>query len=70
MKQSQSTTRLILYVSVAMVSAASAGLMTVDFADHKQIAAFALSILTTGLITARSYIDKSPAEVKPHSDQI
>lgn len=69
MTSTQSATRLILYVAVAMVSAASAGLMTVDFSDNKQVAAFALSILTTGLITARSYIDKSPSEVQPQKDQ-
>lgn len=69
MTSSQSTTRLVLYVLVAMVSSASAGLATVDFADTKQIISFILSIIATGLITARSYIDKTPSEVKPKADQ-
>lgn len=70
MTTSQSTTRLILYVSIAMFTAASAGLATVDFTDIKQIVAFTLSVLTTGLVTARSYIDKSPSEVDPPKEQL
>ena len=69
MTSSQSTTRLVLYVLVAMVTSASAGLTTVDFTDAKQIASFTLSVIATGLITARSYIDKTPSEVKPKEDQ-
>lgn len=69
MTSSQSNVRLILYVVTSMLTAASAGLATVDFSDTKQIAAFAISIISTGTITWRSFIDKSPAEVKPQSDQ-
>lgn len=58
-----SNLRLGLYVAVAMVTAASAGIGTVNFSDGKQVASFALSIIATGLITARSYIDKSESEV-------
>ena len=58
-----STTRLVLYVTIAMLTAASAGLATVDFSNQKQVASFAISVLVTGLVTARSYIDQSPNQV-------
>lgn len=58
-----SNLRLLLYVAVSMVTAASAGIATVNFGDGKQVASFALSVIATGLITARSYIDKSESEV-------
>ena len=67
MTSKQSTARLVLYVSIAIVSAASAGIATVDFADARQLTAFVLGVLATGLTTARSYIDKTPAEVKTES---
>jgi len=69
MTASSSNTRLILYVALTMVTAAAAGLATVDFADFKQIAAFILSVIGSGLTTARAYIDKSTSEVLPKSDQ-
>lgn len=59
-----SKVRLGLYVACVMVSTASAGLIGTDFADPKQVAAYALGILGSGLITARSYIDKSPTEIQ------
>lgn len=59
----QSIARLALYVLIAMVTTASAGVLTVDFADQKEVAVFALAIIAAGLNTARSYIDKSPSEV-------
>jgi hypothetical protein len=65
MTASQSFARLALYVFIAMVSTASAGVMTVDFADRKQVAIFVLAILAAGANSARGYIDKSPAEVQP-----
>lgn len=58
-----SNLRLALYVAVAMVTAASAGISTVDFSDGKQVSSFALSVIATGLVTARSYIDKSESEI-------
>lgn len=64
MTPSQSTARLVLYVLIAMVTAASAGVLTVDFSDQKQVAVFVLAIVAAGLNTARSYIDKSPSEVE------
>lgn len=54
------TTRLTLYVLISMVSAASAGIMDVDFSDARKTAAYALAIIATGLVTARSYIDQTP----------
>jgi Trk-type K+ transport system membrane component len=58
-----STARLLLYVAIAMVTSASAGFQTVDFSEWKQVAGFTLSVLATGLVTARSYIDQSPTLV-------
>lgn len=69
MTKSASVTRLVLYVVTTMLTAASAGLATVDFTDSKQIAAFAISIISTGAVTWRSYIDKSPSDIKPQSEQ-
>lgn len=63
MTHSQSTARLVLYVAISLVSAASAGVLTVDFSDAKQVAVFVLAITAAGLNTARSYIDKSPSQV-------
>lgn len=67
--QLQSTTRLILYVLIAMVTTAAGGILSVDFTNPKQIAVYALSVLASGLVTARSYIDKTPAQVDPPSSQ-
>ena len=58
-----SNLRLALYVAVAMGTAASAGIASVNFSDGKQVIQFALSIIVTGLVTTRSYIDKSDSEV-------
>ena len=55
--------RLGLYVACAMVAAASAGLIGTDFSNAKEVAGYVLGVIGTGLITARSYIDKSPSEV-------
>lgn len=63
MTPKQSTARLILYVCLAMVTAASAGVLTVDFADAKQVAVFSLAVIAAGLNTARSYIDQSPTQI-------
>jgi hypothetical protein len=65
MTRNQSTARLALYVAVAMTTAASTGLQAIDFTDIKQVVAYALGIITTGLVTARSYIDQSPSQIKP-----
>ena len=63
MTPKQSTARLIIYVLITMVTSASAGLQTVDFSNLKQVASFALGIIATGLVTARSYIDQSPNQI-------
>ena len=63
MTPEQSTLRLVLYVLIAVVSAGSAGLATINFADHKQVIGFALGLLGTALTTARSYIDTSEKTV-------
>jgi hypothetical protein len=63
MTPEQSTLRLVLYVLIAVVSAGSAGLATIDFTDAKQVIGFALGLLGTALTTARSYIDTSEKTV-------
>ena len=63
MTPKQSTARLMLYILISMGTAASAGLPTVDFSNWREVAGFALSVLMTGLITARSYIDQTPTKV-------
>lgn len=63
MSQKQSTTRLTLYIAIAMGTSASAGLPTVDFSDWRQAVSFVLSVLMTGAITCRSYIDQTPTKV-------
>ena len=65
MTPKQSTARLALYILIAMGTAASAGLATVNFADWRETAGFALSVVMTGLVTARSYIDQTPTQVSP-----
>jgi hypothetical protein len=64
MTPQQSTTRLVLYVLIAVVSAGSAGLATIDFSDAKQVFGFALGLLGTALTTARSYVDTSEQKVE------
>ena len=63
MTEQQSTLRLVLYVLIAVVSAGSAGLATINFSDAKQVLGFALGLLGTALTTARSYIDQSEKQV-------
>lgn len=63
MTEQQSTLRLVLYVLIAVVSAGSAGLATIDFSDAKQVIGFGLGLLGTALTTARSYIDTSEKQI-------
>jgi len=65
MNQKQSTTRLTLYVLIAMVTSASGGLQSVDFENWKEVAGYFLGIAATGLVTARSYIDQTPSRIEP-----
>lgn len=46
-----------------MVTTALAGLQVIDFKDEKVIIGWALSIIATGLTTARAYIDQTPASI-------
>lgn len=64
MTPKQSIARLTLYVLIAMVTTASAGVLTVNFSDPKQVAVFALAIIAAGLNTARSYIDQTPTQIE------
>lgn len=63
MTQKQSTARLVLYVAISLVTSASSGIASVDLSDMKQTIGYALGILATGLVTARSYIDQTPTQV-------
>jgi len=63
MTPEQSTLRLVLYVLIAVVSAGSAGLATIDFTDAKQVIGFSLGLLGTALTTARSYIDTTEKQL-------
>jgi hypothetical protein len=46
-----------------MGTSASAGLPTIDFTNWREVTAFALSVVMTGLVTCRSYIDQTPTQV-------
>jgi hypothetical protein len=61
--QKQSSTRLMLYVLIAMVTSASGGLQAVNFTDWKEATGYVLGIIATGLVTARSYIDQTPSRI-------
>ena len=65
MTPKQSTARLTLYILIAMGTSASAGVPTIDFTNWRESAGFALSVIMTGLVTARSYIDQTPTQVEP-----
>lgn len=58
-----SRNRLLLYVAIAMLGAAQNG-TSVDFGLNWETVSYALAILSAGLVTARSYVDKSPSEVQ------
>ena len=63
MTPKQSAARLILYCLISMGTSASAGLPTIDFSNWREVTGFALSVIMTGLVTARSYIDQTPTQV-------
>jgi hypothetical protein len=63
MTPKQSTLRLFCYIMLAMISAATSGLMSIEFTDPRQVAFFALGILGAGFTALRSYIDQSPTQV-------
>lgn len=63
MTPKQSTARLILYILATMFTSASAGITVIDFSNKQQVVGFIISVIATGLVTARSYIDQSPNQV-------
>ncbi len=63
MTPKQSTARLVLYVLISMLTAASTGLQSLDHTDAKQLIGYLLGVIVTGLVTARSYIDQTPNQV-------
>jgi len=63
MTPKQSTARLVLYVLISMLTAASTGLQSLDHTDTKQLIGYLLGVIVTGLVTARSYIDQTPNQV-------
>lgn len=69
MTASSSMIRLCLYVLIAILTTALSTLEKVDFSDWKQIATWIGSFTLSGLVTARSYIDKSPSEVIREPDK-
>ncbi len=64
MTQKSSTARLILYVLISMLTAASTGLQSLDHTDLKQLIGYIIGVIVTGLVTARSYIDQTPNQVE------
>jgi len=63
MNQSQSNIRHFLYVAAAVLTTAIGMYHSVDFTDPNQVVGFALNIALSGVVTSRSYIDKSASEV-------
>lgn len=61
-----SRTRLILYVSIAMGTAINSGIQALPLEDTtKAWVCFVVGVIMAGAVTARSFIDESPADVKP-----
>jgi len=58
-----SKVRLALYIAGNVVQAAVAGVVSVDFKDTKAVLVFVLGLAGVAITTARSYIDKSPAQI-------
>ena len=58
-----SNARLIIYASIAMITTASSGIMTCDFSNGKEVSLFFLSVLASGLVTIRAYIDSSESQI-------
>jgi uncharacterized membrane protein len=63
MTQKDSTIRLRLYIVAAVLSAASAGVQAVDFADPRETIGFVLGVCIAGVTAWRAYIDSSQAQV-------
>lgn len=63
MTQAKSTTRLILYILIQMLTTFSAGFVTLNTSDSKEVTLFAAAIIMSGLVVARSYLDQSESLV-------
>jgi len=59
----QSNLRLVCYVALAMIAAASTSMMSIDFSDARQVALFTLGVLGSGFTALRSYIDTSSVKI-------
>ena len=57
-----SRNRLLLYMAIAMLGAAQNG-TSIEWGLNWETASYAISIISAGLVTARSFIDKSPGDV-------
>lgn len=62
MTAQSSRNRLMLYIAIAMLGTAQNG-TSVDFGMNWETVSYAIAVITAGLVTARSYVDKSPGEV-------
>jgi branched-subunit amino acid transport protein len=66
MTTNQSTIRLTLYVAAAVLTALLPDIQTLgDVVTSREWASIAIKSLLAGIVTARAYIDKSPAEIAP-----
>lgn len=58
--------RLWLYFWISVLGVAGANLLDTDFSNAKSVASFVISCLLAGLITVRSFVDKSNAQLDPN----
>lgn len=63
MTAQSSRNRLMLYIAIAMLGAAQNG-TSIGWGLNWETVSYALSIITAGLVTARSYVDKSPSQIE------
>lgn len=62
MTQKSSTSRHLLYVTIAIVAAAQNG-AGVTFGWNWETASYALAVISAGLVASRAYIDQSQSDV-------
>lgn len=61
-----SKNRLFLYVAIAMGTAVNSGIQALPLSDAtKGWITFVVGVFMAGAVTARSFIDESPAQVPP-----
>lgn len=63
MSPAQSTARLILYVAAAVLAVLATDIDAMAEAGAHQWLTLAIKAALAGVIAARAYIDKSPAEI-------